>query len=191
MGRLLFEFTTCRNDARRLARGPGDVTERVAYLEGTLLHARVLHEFLTRDETRTCRKDDVLRIDFARAWAIKEDADKDVRATARRLTHTVKLANRHLAHLTWTRASTAKAVKGPDNIEWLFVQMVVDLATVLAAWVRHAIAEMPDPLETLLLADRRHPALADTLLEECELALDEFNAILDAHREQTTGTTRI
>lgn len=52
--------------------------------------------------------------------------------------------------------------KGPDGIAWLFVQMVIDVAAVLAAWVRHAVSEMPEP--TFLLADRRHPGIADALL---------------------------
>lgn len=61
----------------------------------------------------------------------------------RRLTRDVDLAKEHLAYLTWARPSIAQAAKESDNIGWLFVQMVVDVATVLAAWVRHATSEMP------------------------------------------------
>ena len=194
---LGYEFGTCVEDARRLVRDPDDPTDRNAYLEAALLHARVLGEFLTSDETHPRYRDDMLRIDFASPWLANPSAanrkaglaggDQDVRAAVRRLDRAVLLANKHLAHLTWARPNSARGASVADNVEWLFVEIVLDVATILRGWLTHALAEMPRSPRMDLYAVPNPPGVAEVLLDSCDEVLVEFEAILEAHQPQATG----
>jgi hypothetical protein len=195
---LEYEFDTCAEDGRRLVRGPADPTDRNAYLEAALLHARVLSEFLTADETRRRYRDDVLRIDFASPWlpnlstadrkARLPGGDKDVSAAVRRLDRAVNVANKHLAHLTWARASSARDATTADNIDWLFVEVVRDVATILRGWLAHALDEMPRSPNMDLYSVPDPPSVVERLLQLCDDTLVEFQALLYDHQEPKTGS---
>lgn len=195
---LGYEFDACVEDTRRLLRSLDDPTDRNAYLEAALLHARVLSEFLTRDETRPQYRDDMLRIDFASPWLANPSVadrraglvggDQGVRASVLRLDRAVLLANKHLAHLTWARPSSARGATGADNVDTLFVQIVLDVATILSGWLAHALAEMPRSPKMDLYAVPNPPVVAEALLNTCNEVLAEFEAMPDAHQPSATGT---
>ena len=148
----------------------------IAYLEAALLHARVLSEFLTADETRPRFRDDVLR-DRLRESVVGEARRRliarhrlpggDEGCARRRATsdRAVILANKHLVHLTWARASSARYATAADNIEWLFVEIVRDVATILRGWFAHAFDEMPRSPKMDLYSVPYPPSVAEVLLE--------------------------
>jgi hypothetical protein len=178
-----YEFNSCRDYSLALVRPKEWQVERNAYLEGALLHARVLHEFLTYDETVPRYIDDMLRIDFADGWlASPEDGsgDQKVRAATRHLQRNVDLANKHLAHLTWERASAARGATAAKGIDWLFVPMVIDVATILRAWLIHAYPDSEEDVGTL--PGVANPAgVAKRLDEQCNEAQIVFRQILAEH----------
>lgn len=92
---LDYELTSMVDMALRL-KDPKDGVERNAYLEGMLLHARNLIEFLRTKSTP--RSDDMWPGDFVTKWdaAKIESFDHEWRST-----------NKHLSHLTWTRTEVS------------------------------------------------------------------------------------
>lgn len=104
--------------------GPGEL--RVACLEATLVHARILIEFLTGRPKRKDRwhDNDIKPLDFVSTWTppkvILDSYLQDI--------------DKHLAHLTWTRTDRALPKTWP--FEHMVRRVVVEFGNFVAATQR-------------------------------------------------------
>lgn len=106
-----------------------------ALVEGQLLHARNIIEFLLRRPRGTPGKQDLLRTDFGKDWTPSPTG-----ATARLNQHYEHI-NRHLSHLSWERIDGAK--------KWKYKTISDDVLAVARAWNQHLATIDRDYYEAL------------------------------------------
>ncbi|MEI6623802.1 MAG: hypothetical protein WCP28_18065 [Actinomycetes bacterium] len=122
VGQCIDSAVACR---RKSAKPDGDPVVQNACLEASLLHARVLVEFLLEAPSRT---DDMRIEQFGPAWTPRSEV---VVEAAERLRAIKPVMNKHLAHLTWTRIFP---VPEPD---WFFIRIAEDILTIVDDWASH------------------------------------------------------
>jgi hypothetical protein len=102
-----------------------------ALLEAQLIHARNVIELLVRPLPPQPGHDDLLRTDFGPDWTPTPPAS----GAHARLSQAWEPINKHLAHLSWTRAKSGKA--------WRTDHLGTDTLTVARAWNEHVAVSAP------------------------------------------------
>ena len=133
---VMYELSEMLADARLFSHHRGSKLHNLT-LEGTLLHARALIEFVVgrRDQKTGAMRRSKLDIDpgdFASDW--NPDAlPPPARDAVERLLVDLPLIDSTLSHLSWERADRGET----DKVPWDFARIPSDIVTVFDAFAEH------------------------------------------------------
>lgn len=133
------EYAAALPDAH--AKAAADPKDKVAglsynaFLEGQLLHARNIIDFLLRKPRAIPGRQDLLRTDFGDDWTPTPSG------AVGRLNQHYEHINRHLSHLSWDRIDGTR--------EWKYRRISQDVLAVTRAWNQHLATIDRDLYEAL------------------------------------------
>lgn len=108
-------------------------------VEGVLIHARCITEFLFKKES-DMREMDMKRSEFD---SDPSNWEPPPGVRERLFQDNYQLIHRHVAHPTWHRVDDRKSAAG-ESPSWLYLQVAVDAVGALESWSEHVRLRAPE-----------------------------------------------